>query len=364
MPASVSQGFALWMDGETFNALLGRQAHVAGTFLNQLGAAQVIGGVLPSGGGLNVTAPGGMTVSCNSGYCIIPSSSGSSFGGYQCSAMASTTGLTIATSDPVNPRIDLVCATVSDVGTSASLWELQVITGTPAASPSAPATPANSIALAQVTVPASASSISSGNIADVRTFVACQGGIVPVRNLSSALSAIQGYEGLYVHDRSTKRLARIDATNALKQAILFPWTPVIAFSALDVHSISTETTIVSATITTDGATDIEIFARYVGISIATGAAQQVFANFNLNIDAARVAQVATPSMDANAIALNTAFGGGTIHHVTSGAGGDTPSAATHTVSLSFVAHYDGTHQVTVPGASQYATMLYVRPVPA
>jgi hypothetical protein len=78
--------------------------------------------------------------------------------------------LTITTADPTNPRIDRVVVTVNDAYYTGSLNNvvLQVLAGTPAGSPTAPATPANSISLATIAVAAGALSISSGNITDTR----------------------------------------------------------------------------------------------------------------------------------------------------------------------------------------------------
>jgi 4-hydroxy-3-methylbut-2-en-1-yl diphosphate synthase IspG/GcpE len=77
---------------------------------------------------------------------------------------------TITTADPSNPRIDVVCITVSDAAYSGSLNQvaINVVKGTAASSPTVPSTPTNSIALAQVAVAAGATTISSGNITDVR----------------------------------------------------------------------------------------------------------------------------------------------------------------------------------------------------
>jgi hypothetical protein len=78
---------------------------------------------------------------------------------------------TITTADPTNPRIDLVCITVNDSAYTGSLNNVvvNVVAGTPAVSPSVPATPANSIALARVAVAAGATTIITANITDVRT---------------------------------------------------------------------------------------------------------------------------------------------------------------------------------------------------
>ena len=76
----------------------------------------------------------------------------------------------IATAPSSNSRIDLVCLTVNDAYYSGSTNNVvvNVVTGTSAASPVAPSTPANSIALAQVLVGTSVTSIITANITDVR----------------------------------------------------------------------------------------------------------------------------------------------------------------------------------------------------
>ena len=82
-----------------------------------------------------------------------------------------STLLTITTANASNPRIDLICITVSDAYYTGALNQVafNVVAGTPSGSPVAPSTPANSIALAQVAVGAGVTTITSGNITDVRT---------------------------------------------------------------------------------------------------------------------------------------------------------------------------------------------------
>jgi len=119
---------------------------------------------------LAVTAPGGtMTVSVASGWAAILGTYQTNMGTYMAYNDAATTA-TITTADPSNPRIDLVCITVNDAAYSGSLNSvaINVVAGTPAGSPTVPSTPTNSIALARVAVAAGATSISSGNITDVR----------------------------------------------------------------------------------------------------------------------------------------------------------------------------------------------------
>ena len=92
-----------------------------------------------------------------------------------------TTNLAISAADPTNPRIDLAVVSIQDAQYSGSNNQgiLQIITGTPAASPSPPSAPASSVVLAQIAVAAGAGSIVTGNITDKRPFMAVRGGIQP-----------------------------------------------------------------------------------------------------------------------------------------------------------------------------------------
>ena len=123
---------------------------------------------------LEVTAnsPVGMSVLVASGWAAIVGTTQANMGTYVGYNDASVT-LTITTADPTDPRIDRVVMTVNDAYYTGSTNNvvLQVIAGTPAGSPVAPATPANSISLATVAVGAAVLSISSGNIIDTRVEV-------------------------------------------------------------------------------------------------------------------------------------------------------------------------------------------------
>jgi hypothetical protein len=100
--------------------------------------------------------------------------------------------LAIAAADPTNPRIDLV---VLRNDQSANTVAVVAITGTAAASPSAPAvvqTPTQwDIPLAQVAVAAAASTIAAGNVTDRREYQHAQTGILAsvTRTAAQALSA-------------------------------------------------------------------------------------------------------------------------------------------------------------------------------
>ena len=152
---------------------------------------------------LAVTASSGMNLSVAAGWAAILGTYQTNMGTYMAYNDAAATA-TITTADPTNPRIDLVCITVNDAAYSGSLNSvaINVVKGTAAGSPSVPSTPTNSIALAQVAVAAGATTISSGNITDVRTraqiveptFTSAASTSVPVRiqlNTGQTANALQ-----------------------------------------------------------------------------------------------------------------------------------------------------------------------------
>jgi len=110
---------------------------------------------------LKVTAPGGtMTVTTAVGFAIVR--------GFMYYSDAVVTNTITASSS--NPRIDLI---ILRLDPSANTIVQAVLTGTPAASPSAPAltqttTGIYEIEIGRVTVPALATTISSGNVKDTR----------------------------------------------------------------------------------------------------------------------------------------------------------------------------------------------------
>jgi len=111
-----------------------------------------------------------MSVDVALGRALVESDEGN-YGTYLIENDATVTK-TIAASDPSNPRIDRIIAQVkdaTDIGGSDNKWVLEVLTGTPATSPSAPALPDNALDLALVAVAAEATSITNANITDQRT---------------------------------------------------------------------------------------------------------------------------------------------------------------------------------------------------
>jgi hypothetical protein len=133
-----------------------------------------------------------MSVTVGSGWCAIVGDFQTNMGVYTVYNDASVT-LAISTADPSNPRIDRVVVTVQDsyyTGTADDVI-FQVVQGTPAASPVAPATPTNSISLATIAVGAAVTQINTGNITDTRVSVTTQ---LPIGDIT-AVNAGTGLSG-------------------------------------------------------------------------------------------------------------------------------------------------------------------------
>lgn len=79
--------------------------------------------------------------------------------------------ITVPAADGTNPRKDIIVAQIKDAteGVAGDTWALELIEGTPAGSPSEPATPASALKLATIDVLAGASSITNARITDRRT---------------------------------------------------------------------------------------------------------------------------------------------------------------------------------------------------
>jgi hypothetical protein len=127
-------------------------------------------GVLGTGE-MAVSVSSGLTVSIADGRCLIAGTENAYQGTYFCENRGAAT-VTLAGANPTNPRIDLIVGRVRDSiysGVAASDgFALEAVTGTAAATPAAPSTPANSIVLAQVLVGAGVTNLSAGNITDKR----------------------------------------------------------------------------------------------------------------------------------------------------------------------------------------------------
>lgn len=159
------------MTARTPPAFLSAGSHIAENVRNVFSALVGAQGVVGSGD-LAVTANGtpNMSVNVAAGAAFIKGSLATLQGMYHAFNDA-TLNVTIAASDPTNPRNDLVVAEIRDNdygGGGFNDFRLRVVTGTPAGSPVDPATPANALVLARVRVDASVASIVAGKITDLR----------------------------------------------------------------------------------------------------------------------------------------------------------------------------------------------------
>lgn len=192
--ATVFQGADPWFLNQLITSDEARAAMVAG-FVAQSGAVVMpVAGVVPGnyGTGLFVsqTSPTGMKVNVSAGQCVIPRSGSY---GWVCTLPTVAT-VDLAASNATNPRYDTIVARVRDSTLSDGsngVWSngfgIEVITGTPAASPTIPTVPAGALRLADVYVAANATTITNdAPIYDRRVFTVSAGG---VRYAYNALSA-------------------------------------------------------------------------------------------------------------------------------------------------------------------------------
>jgi hypothetical protein len=113
-----------------------------------------------------------MSVSIAAGWAAIVGDYQANQGVYMAYNDAALTA-TITAANPTLPRIDRVCITVNDSAYTGSLNNVvvNVVAGTPNASPVAPATPTNSISLATISIPAADTAVLNADITDTRVQV-------------------------------------------------------------------------------------------------------------------------------------------------------------------------------------------------
>lgn len=153
-----------------------------------------------------------MSVDVAEGQLVLKGSEGTYQGLYLCEARG-TTNLAISAADATNPRRDLIIARVRDSAYSGATdtFSLEVVTGTPAGSPSDPSLPSGTcFVLARVQVAASASSITNANITDLRGNystaqygrAAALGGTIPC---TSSTRPTSPFAGLRIYETDTNR---------------------------------------------------------------------------------------------------------------------------------------------------------------
>jgi hypothetical protein len=307
---------------------LGTKVYSGGT----AAANQIPSGVFPGNGAMGVTAPGGMAVQVNAGYCCVANSSSALQGGYVFGLMTSQQ-FQVAAADPVNPRIDLVVAYVNDLGSDASASYVQYFTGTAAASPTAPTPPGNSLILASVSVPGGSTAITSSLITDERTYVVAPGGILPIQNAAAAPAVAASQ---FMYNLSTNQLCQGTGTaGQVALPTVLPWVPQIAVKTSNTlaGSAGALVTVQSVSVTVNGTTDLDMYVKWGGVE---GSAQ--YLTIEVTIDG-------TVADSLNVVSTGgTSYpsAGGSAHFYTSSLQANTPAAGTHTIAMKFQAQGSGT----------------------
>lgn len=130
-----------------------------------------------------------MTLDIAAGVAVLAGDDAAGQGNYLVEATETLSGATITTADATNPRIDVVGIQLRDPSEGGAAGRdciFSVVAGTAAASPSVPATPDSFLPLAQVLVPAAATSIEDGDISDVRAHSTLAHEVVDTNNIVDA----------------------------------------------------------------------------------------------------------------------------------------------------------------------------------
>lgn len=279
-----------------------------------------------SGNPLGVAVSTGLSVTVNPGFAIVQGSAAANSGAYS-TTLDSTATLTCATADPVNPRIDSVAVTVTDLGSSSSTAVVQIVTGTAAASPTAPTLPANSLRLCNITVAANATSLIAGNLADQRLYSVASGGIAPVQ--SSAFYPSTGPGSQYLHNMATGRLVRYNGTTVLAPSTA-AFAPAQGTPASFGSASTSFTNGPSATVTVDGSTEVRVTMTWKSVTTSG-----TVAGNNGTLQVARGATV------VGAVVIPTPYTNGTITGA-SAVFWETPPAGTYTYTMQIANQGAGT----------------------
>ncbi|RPE39737.1 hypothetical protein EDD90_2754 [Streptomyces sp. Ag109_O5-1] len=330
MATSVTTSLPIWMAGCTYDGSGGndlRNSHIGAVFYDQGivsgSAVGTLGGVI-GGAGLAVSAGTALTVTVQPGHFVTPNTNSPTSGAYT-STLVATATLTVQTADSANPRIDLVYAQVVDNGNSTSYGQVAIATGTPASSPTVPTLPANAIPLAQITVAANVTAVTSGMISDKRPFTAATGGII-----RAAKGTVAGYTGMVCYDPVSGSFYHNNNTSSSTQLHVLPWQPVISKKTSSVMiPYLDETSVITATITTDGYTDIEVFFKCPAVYSASHSSIEQRHEWRMYIDNNVVDTIYGAKLEAD----GSWQCGVSWSYYTSSATADTPSAGTHTVKI-------------------------------
>lgn len=210
MATSVAIAAPLFLDGIELSARAARMG--MGLFTATHGVStegNVRSGVkYLKGDSLRVAAAGGMDVAALPGSAIIQNTVAASRGAYIVTSYSNAV-LTLTPSDATYDRYDAIIARVVDTGNAYSTTTIEIVTGTPSASPAYPTLPTNSLLLAYVIVEAGVTSVDYTKITDMRSFTVAHGGILPVSAYGTPSVVVKG---TFIYDYTNQQLMVTDDT--------------------------------------------------------------------------------------------------------------------------------------------------------
>jgi hypothetical protein len=205
-----------------------------------------------------------------------------------------------------------------------------VVTGTPAASPSTPATPSAAITLASVSVAAGSVALGSGAITDLRSYVVAPGGILPIANAAAAPAAPATQ---IMYDLSRNLLVQgTGSAGVVSLLSTGAWTPALSYVTAPVSDSSSQgsvTQVASVSVTTDGSTDIEIYAKWPGFYVGSA---PLLVTLSVAIDGTVLDQAPVYVQSASS---GSPSNGGSWRYYTESGNSTTPSSGTHTITFRF-----------------------------
>lgn len=202
-------------------------------------------------------------------------------GAYVMTLDASATVNILSTpADPTNPRNDLVIAQQSDTfyGDGVSTWQIRQVVGTPSGSPVDPTVSGSTdyVTLARVRVNANATTITTGNITDLRTsghakslvgglYTSALGSILPV-NSQTERDALSSYDGLSVYRRDNDWL-EINNGVGWQQVTPYRARQTLSGSAATVTFSSIPSTLRSLRLRWTARSDNAVNAQFISIQV-------------------------------------------------------------------------------------------------
>jgi hypothetical protein len=183
--------------------------------------------------------------------------------------------------------------------------------------------------LAQVLIPAAAVALASGAVTDQRSYVVAPGGILPI---SSAATAPAVPPSQIMYDLSRNVLVQGTGTAGTVDLISGAWTPALVYRKTTLSDSTAKgalTSVLSVSVTTDGVTDISVYAKWPGVYVSAG---PLIVTMSVSIDGVALDQAPiyvqsqTPSAPGN---------GGCFRAYTSASNATTPTAGTHTITFAF-----------------------------